>query len=244
MKDKKLSIRRHNVYFSVLLSTLLIGAMVMPAFAQISNQAVGHLQPVTYHELEQIQDEIEDLNIAIYKIRYQYPDVKYRYTSARGEIPTVEIEGMAQNADKLRLKTSLIELQKLKDRIFNLSNRVGVYYVAETDPEPKEGYKDFYDNLYQHLIFPESAKDHGVEGNIIVKFIVDEEGEVRNVTVKEDINTSFTADLASLRLAASNAVRETSGDWIPAKAGGRPVPHLVALPIEFKIESPLHLSPM
>jgi TonB family protein len=247
MKIMQLKMKRmSNSGLAFLLATgVFCGITTRQAIAQHTDPIPAtKSNSVSYDELEQIQDRIEDLNISVYKIRYRYPEVSYHFVSERGETPEVQINGMPDNTDRQRLNDYLVELQKKKDRIFNLSNRVGIFYVTETDPEPKAGYQDFYDILYRNLNYPESAMEHGVEGNIMVKFIVDEEGQVSNVTAMDEIETAFTADLKELRMAAKNAVRETSGDWIPAKANGRPVQHWVSIPVQFRIENPLHLMPM
>jgi TonB family protein len=219
------------------------GFFSQSAWAQ-TNQP-GNTEPgITYDELERIQDKIEDLNVDIYKIRYKYPNITYEYTNKMQGEPQVSISGMPDNSDKERLTQYLVALEKNRHKILNLSNRVGVYYITETNPEPKDGYEDFYDDLYQHLVYPKEAMDKGIEGNVMVKFIVNENGNVTNVTTRENIETPFNRAVDQLEAAAKNAVKETSGDWIPAKSGGMPVAHWVSIPIQFKIENPIYFAPL
>ncbi|MEJ2006488.1 MAG: TonB family protein [Cyclobacteriaceae bacterium] len=104
-----------------------------------------------------------------------------------------------------------MDLDKLKKDIFNMTNRVGVYYVAETEPVPADGYKDFYENLRAYVNYPESAKDQGIEGTVYVKFVVNDEGKVSDVIASEAIESDSDWIVESMVKEAKNAVKE-SGD--------------------------------
>ena len=76
---------------------------------------------------------------------------------------------------------------------------------------------------------------------IFVKFVVEEDGDVRNVTVTENIDTPYDMAKKELILEAKKAVLATSGEWEPATIGGVPVEQWVDLPVKFNLENPRHI---
>lgn len=196
---------------------------------------------ISYDLLEKTQDQIENLNVQVYKIKEKYPKATIEKIYQDGHVSKVIVTGVTDETDKKRLEVYVMDLENLRGRILNLKNRVGVYYVTETEPEPKMGFEQFYDKLYSHVTYPEVAKDLGVEGSVYVKFIIDEQGKVSHVTANEDIQSTYDEAIDALESEAIAAIKETSGDWIPAKVGGVPVSHWVVLPVQYRIETPYTL---
>jgi TonB family protein len=211
----------------------ILGMVSLPALSQnVDNKTTT---PLTYDQLEMKQDKIEKLSINVYKIMDNYPAASYRYIEHRN---AVEVSGVSNDVDKNQLIGYVKEIESLRNEILNQANRTGVYYVAETEAEPAMGYDDFYDYLFNNLTYPEEAKDKGVEGIVRVRFVVDKDGEIKDVSADESIETSYSSLIDDLKMEAKTAVRATSGKWIPAKRGQTPVSQWVVLPVQFKLEDP------
>lgn len=213
-----------------LLAFSLLALFSIPAFAQVERN--------DYQEIEKKQDRIENLYVEVYDILEEYPECTYTYVHEDGEVTEVTIDGIPDNRDKKQLEVYLIDLEELKSDIFNLTNRVGIYYVTETEPKPEMGYEDFYTALHSNLTYPSDAESNGVEGTVFVKFIVDHEGNVEHVFADEDIETSFDWVVSDLKKEAKKAIKATSGEWEPAEVGGVPVSQWVMIPVQYKLESP------
>ena len=218
-----------------ILTTLLFLIVLgnAPALAQVDEN--------NYLEIEKKQDQIEHLYVQAHRIIENYPEITYSYVYQDGDVSAVLIEGISDNHDKKQLEVFLIDMERLKKEIFNKSNRVGVYYVTETQVEPKEGYRDFYANLQNSLTYPESAEEKGVEGTVYVKFVVDPQGNVHSVRTSEDIEAPGDWIVQELKQEAKNAIKSTSGEWTPATVGGVAISQWVMVPVQFKLESPLFL---
>ena len=189
----------------------------------------------TFSEIEKTQDEIESLYIQAYDIMEKYPEVTYNYVYEDDEVVSVNIEGIPNKSDHEKLKVFMIDINDLENDIVNLSNRVGTYYVAETEPKPKDGYEDFYDDLKSRIDYPETAKDDGLEGVVYAKFVINSDGEINQVFCSESFNEDhFLTD--RLVQEAKSAVKSTSGDWVPAKIGGIPVAHWMVIPVKFDLK--------
>jgi protein TonB len=82
--------------------------------------------------------------------------------------------------------------------------------------------------LQKNLQYPEEAQNNEVQGQVVVKFIVDKEGKVSDVEAISGPN--------ELREEAMRVIRK-SGQWTPAVQNGRKVKSYKQQPINFRLES-------
>lgn len=99
-----------------------------------------------------------------------------------------------------------------------------IFEVVENEPEPIGGIQAIYDRLE----YPDIARRAGIEGQVIIQFIVDENGNPSDFTVLRDIG-------AGTGEAAVNAIRDT--EWRPGRQRGRPVPVRFQIPIRFVLQN-------
>ena len=101
----------------------------------------------------------------------------------------------------------------------------GLYLVTDTPAELIGG----LDSLAARVVYPEAARRAGVEGRVIVQFIVDEGGAVED----PEVLRSPDPRLSTAALAAVRASR-----FLPATAEGEPVKVRFALPVTFRLDPP------
>ena len=94
--------------------------------------------------------------------------------------------------------------------------------VAEVQPELVGGLA----GLQDRIVYPEFARRAGIEGQVVVQFVVDERGNVVDPVVLRSPN-----DLLSE--AALKAVRESR--FTPGQQRGRPVKVRFAVPVTFRL---------
>src|SRR5450631_3141550 len=82
--------------------------------------------------------------------------------------------------------------------------------------------------LQKNLVYPEEAQNNEIQGQVVVKFIVDKEGKVSEVEAISGPN--------ELRDEAMRVIRK-SGSWTPAVQNGRKVKSYKSQPINFRLES-------
>ncbi len=97
-----------------------------------------------------------------------------------------------------------------------------VFTVAEVQPELVGGLA----GLQGRVEYPEFARRAGIEGQVVVQFVVDERGNVVDPVVLRSPN-----DLLSE--AALKAVRESK--FTPGQQRGRPVKVRFAVPVTFRL---------
>lgn len=98
------------------------------------------------------------------------------------------------------------------------------FTVVEDMPELIGGIGE----LQQHIEYPEQARQAGIEGQVVIQFIVNEDGQVENAEVVRGIGGG--ADEEALR------VVEQEAEFEPGKQRGEPVPVQFSLPITFRLQ--------
>ena len=98
-----------------------------------------------------------------------------------------------------------------------------VFQVVEDMPEPVGGMQAIYENL----TYPDAARRSGIEGRVIIQFIVDENGDVQNPQVIRGIGGGCDE-------AAIQAIE--SVEWTVGRQRGRPVRVQFQLPIMFRLQ--------
>ena len=102
-----------------------------------------------------------------------------------------------------------------------------IYDVVEQYPEFPGGYKALTQWINDNMKYSAEAVMKGVEGRVIVQFIIRPTGKVTNAKVARGIDPSL--DEEALRLVRSMP------DWTPGRQNGRTVNVRYTLPITFKL---------
>jgi len=99
--------------------------------------------------------------------------------------------------------------------------------IVDTMPEFSGGMEKCFQFISSHLHYPERAWQDGIEGTVILRFIVFKTGEVTNITkvkgVREDLD--------------NEAIRVISlmPKWKPAIKTGQPISMKYTIPIHFRL---------
>lgn len=82
--------------------------------------------------------------------------------------------------------------------------------------------------VYQYLKYPESAVLQGIQGRVMVEFIIDKDGKVTNVRVVKGVSDELDAEAVK--------VISASPKWKPGRVKGERVRTSITVPVEFKLE--------
>ena len=86
--------------------------------------------------------------------------------------------------------------------------------------------------IYGNIKYPAIARENGVEGMVVVTFVVEKDGTVTDARVVRDIG----AQCGQEALRVVNLMNEKSVKWVPGKQRGRAVRVQFNLPVRFKLE--------
>lgn len=96
-------------------------------------------------------------------------------------------------------------------------------FLNSSDP------KDFLQKwVYQYLKYPEEAIRDGVQGRVMVGFVIEKDGSVTDVHVVKGVSEELDAE--ALRVVGA------SPKWKPGRVNGNRVRTTLTIPVEFKLE--------
>lgn len=102
-----------------------------------------------------------------------------------------------------------------------------IFDVTEIQPNPPGGMAGWNMYLSENISYPQQAKSMGIEGTVVVVFLINSDGSISNPEILRGIGGG--ADEEALR------VVQNSPNWSPAEQKGRVVNSRMRLPIRFKL---------
>lgn len=103
-----------------------------------------------------------------------------------------------------------------------------VFDMVEVQPSFPGGAGEMMSWIGSHLKYPAIAAENGIEGKVIVQFVVGKNGAIRDANIVRALNPS--CDKEALRVV--NAMPR----WLPGKQNGKEVSVKFTLPITFKLQ--------
>lgn len=113
---------------------------------------------------------------------------------------------------------------------FNADLQVEPYVVVEQMPEYPGGTDAMMRFLAQNIKYPVDAQQRGVQGMVVLSFIITKSGEINTVKVERSVDPALDKE----------AIRVVSlmPNWIPGKQSGKNVNVKFTLPVRFALDKP------
>jgi protein TonB len=103
------------------------------------------------------------------------------------------------------------------------------FEVVEQNPEFPGGIAELNKFLSDNIRYPVIAQENGIQGRVIIRFVVSRTGDISNVEVLRGVDPSL--DREAVR------VVESMPRWIPGRQRGRAVPVYFTLPVHFRLQN-------
>jgi protein TonB len=104
-----------------------------------------------------------------------------------------------------------------------------IFVTAEEMPTFQGGDLSKFRNWVQSNVkYPQIALENGIQGNVVIKFVVEKDGKLSNIQVLQSPDKTL-AD-------AAVQVLQKSPKWKPGKQRNKPVRVTYTLPVSFKIQ--------
>ena len=201
MKDHK---RMYGIYLRAgLLSSIVVFIMLF--------LFVPYAQPVPYELKREIITMVED--ISAYIDKYEEPPPAERPKVALPAENEIGEENVVETIAEAEFKEDLIRTRPTGPEI-----EIVPYYKVEVKPQPLAQAKPRY---------PDLARRAGIEGQTVVKALVDIDGSIRDVQI---LKSSGNAMLDEAALAAARKWK-----FSPAKQRDKYVRVYVSIPINFRL---------
>ena len=103
----------------------------------------------------------------------------------------------------------------------------GAFDVVEQMPEFPGGAAGMMKFIAENVKYPEEAYSKGIEGRVLVQFIIEKDGSVTNVKVIKKVNDAIDAEAVR--------VVKAMPKWKPGKQNGREVRVKYTIPVSFRL---------
>ncbi|MBO7648287.1 MAG: energy transducer TonB [Bacteroidales bacterium] len=102
-----------------------------------------------------------------------------------------------------------------------------VYHFVESMPEYPGGQNALFSFLSYEISYPQDAREKGITGTVLIKFVVEEDGSVSNAEVKMPLYPSIDRESVRAIMAMPK--------WKPGTLDGKPVRCYFQIPITFSM---------
>jgi protein TonB len=124
-------------------------------------------------------------------------------------------------------ETTVIKEVAIKEVVIEEEKADQIFDVVETQPNPPGGMSGWNKYLSDNLKYPTQARRMGVEGTVIVVFVINTDGSIQDVEVLRGIGGGCDEEAVKIVKSAPK--------WEPGKQRGKPVRTRMRLPIRFKL---------
>ncbi|XZF14401.1 TonB family protein [Chitinophagaceae bacterium MMS25-I14] len=235
---------KRAILFVVLSSGLISIASV---FGNTHEKIVAKYQPKGDTLLADLSQKIKPPKIEPPKI--QQPPASAHVATKIFSVPTV-----VEN-DKVKPDEQLSEVKDLKDKQIGTENKTGDATTSDISapsdlkpgggktgevessappppvkwvPQMPEFAGDIQEYLRNNIHYPEAARETGIQGRVVVQFVVNEDGDITDVQTLKGIGGGCEEE-------AMRVVRAMP-HWKPGKNNGRAVRVIMSLPVTFTLE--------
>ena len=136
-------------------------------------------------------------------------------------VGSVDITEGTNDLNKIAIKEEVIAAPKVDDEPVSIA-------MVEQKPEFPGGEAEMYKWLSNNIVYPSAASEEGVQGRVVVEFVVGKDGSINNARVVRSRHPAL--DKEALRVVKSMP------KWMPGRNNGQPVKVTYTLPVTFKLQ--------
>lgn len=234
-----------HVFRSVFITLLITGLLLFyPAIIKLfpgnEKEDIAPVRTIKYTELSPpppIQkntpppQKVYEMPPVRKVIKYVEPKVTNKEVEKEEDIPTSkEVKENAtgkENVEGVNDADYIAPIQEIVDDRPPEEDKI--FDVVEEKPQFEGGMEALYKFISKHLRYPSRAMDKGVEGVVVVSFVINTDGTVAQVGVESYHSLFPECDKEAMR------VVQKIPSWKPGKQRGRPVKVRMRIPIRFRL---------
>ena len=148
---------------------------------------------------------------------------------------TFPVKFALQESEKTEPEKKVIPVEKIKQEKPVVKEEIPegeIFFIVEDMPifphDSLESMDAFRNYVMYNLSYPEEAAKKGINGKVFVQFVVDKNGDVKNVEIEKGADPLLNAE--AIRVVKS------SPRWIPGKQRGQVVNVAFTFPIKFVLQ--------
>lgn len=238
--------KRHNratllvvVFALIAFSIPMLVKMMMPKKQQIKVTEVTALSalPEAEEKKEEVQPKMEEL-----------PPPPALKSSIKFTPPVIKKDEEVRDEEEIKAQQELntssanisiadvkgtdevngVDIAEVKEVVNEAPAEQKPYQMVEQMPSFPGGEAKLMEYMRDNLRYPVIAQENGIQGRVVIRFVVSPTGEISNVEILRGVDPS--CDREAKRLIAGMP------KWIPGKQNGIAVPVYFTVPIVFRLQ--------
>ncbi|MBO4977605.1 MAG: energy transducer TonB [Muribaculaceae bacterium] len=137
------------------------------------------------------------------------------------QLGALDITEGVNDLNKVEVREQVIAEPVVEDEPMSIA-------MVEQKPAFPGGEAEMYRWLSDNIVYPPAASEEGVQGRVVVEFVVGKDGAITNVRVVRPRHPAL--DREALR------VIQAMPRWIPGRNNGQPVKVTYTLPVTFRLQ--------
>ena len=137
-------------------------------------------------------------------------------------IGSFDVKGNEEAAGEVLKAKEVIADEKPKEE------ETKVFDVVEQMPQFPGGNAALFEYLSKHIKYPVIAEENGIQGRVIVTFVVERDGSITDVKVVKSVDPSLDKE--------AQRVVKSMPRWIPGKQNGSAVRVKYTVPVTFRLQ--------
>ena len=238
-----------SVIIMLAAAALIYVGISLKNFIEASSQKVAVTQ---VQELSALEKPKEKAEVKQKKVEIQQPEkvVERVKSSVKFTAPVIKKDDEVKPEDELKNQDELLntktaigaldvkgnddkdgEVLKLKETVAQPEPKPEpekVFEVVEQMPSFPGGDKALMDFLSNNVKYPVVAQENGVQGRVVISFVVEKDGSITDVRVVRSVDPSLDKEAAR--------VVKSMPRWIPGKQNGAAVRVKYNVPVSFRLQ--------
>lgn len=241
--DIRLTSGKRHITALIIVAILTLLALILPVLIKIvipKHEEVKMTEVTTLSNLSPVEEKQPDRPIDVPPPPPLKSTIKFTAPVIKKDEEVPDEEEMKAQKDILASELTVsiadikgtdeetgMDIAELKDVLQDDSSTGSVFTMVEQMPQFPGGEEELLKFISENLKYPYVASESGIQGRVIVRFVVSVTGEVTNIEIMRGLDPS--CDREAIR------VIKTMPKWIPGKQNGKNVPVYFTIPILFKL---------
>ncbi len=229
--------RKYNssVLISLLIAIFILATAVIAPF--LSAKALENRQNRSEREVQIKMENLDQVNETVIPPTPPPPPVEAAQQAKY--VPPVVVDSVRpeeteqlMTADEAKVEVQNLEVlevvEQVQEEVKEEDAQPEPFVIVEEMPMFPGGISELMKYIYDHVQYPEIAKENNIQGRVTLNFCVTATGGVDRVTVLKGVDPELDAE--AIRVVKSLP------PFKPGKQGGKPVPVWFQLPIIFQLK--------
>ena len=246
------SSRRYVIGILAVVAFMVAVSLLPALIASVKSSADSNLgsidTTVELADIKDIEEQVKEENIIretepvapppVLKATIKFtPPVITEDENVREDEPMASQEELNESKVQISIATvdgvddpDAVDIAELQEhKVIVAEKEPEVYMNVEQMPQFPGGDRELLNFLHSNIRYPQIALENGIQGRVVLKFVVNTDGSVGDISILQGIDRTLNEE--AIR------VVKTMPKWSPGRQNGRAVRVFYTVPIDFRISN-------